>query len=91
MRAATAARGLARMREDARAAGELLRPASGAAHALACLLEGVADHLLGDARTGDEAARGGRAARGGPRTARPCVVPGAARRRWRSSATTGTS
>ena len=48
MRAATAARGLARMREDARAAGELLRPASGAAHALACLLEGVADHLLGD-------------------------------------------
>jgi LuxR family maltose regulon positive regulatory protein len=36
------------MREDARAAGELLRPAGGAAHALACLLEGVADHLLGD-------------------------------------------
>jgi LuxR family maltose regulon positive regulatory protein len=48
MRAATAAKGLGRMREDARAAGELLRPASGAAHALACLLEGVADHLLGD-------------------------------------------
>jgi LuxR family transcriptional regulator, maltose regulon positive regulatory protein len=48
MRAATAAGGLVRMREDARAAAELLRPASGAAHALACFLEAVADHLVGD-------------------------------------------
>jgi LuxR family transcriptional regulator, maltose regulon positive regulatory protein len=48
MRAATAAAGPARMREDARAAGELLRPAGGAAQALACFLEGTADHLLGD-------------------------------------------
>jgi LuxR family maltose regulon positive regulatory protein len=48
MRAATAAGGVARMREEARAADALLRPASGAAHALACFLEGVANHLLGD-------------------------------------------
>jgi LuxR family transcriptional regulator, maltose regulon positive regulatory protein len=48
MRAATAAGGPARMREDARAAAELLRPAGGAALALACFLEGVADHLMGD-------------------------------------------
>ena len=47
MRAATAAGGPARMRDDARAARELLRPESSAAQALACLLEGVADHLLG--------------------------------------------
>ena len=48
MRAATSAGGPAQMRDDARTAAELLRPASGAAHALACFLEGVADHLLGD-------------------------------------------
>jgi LuxR family maltose regulon positive regulatory protein len=48
MRAAIAAGGLASMRENARAAAVLLRPAGGAAHALACFLEGVADHLLGD-------------------------------------------
>jgi LuxR family transcriptional regulator, maltose regulon positive regulatory protein len=48
MRAATAAGGPARMRADAHAAAELLRPPGGPAQALACLLEGVADHLLGD-------------------------------------------
>jgi LuxR family maltose regulon positive regulatory protein len=48
MRAATACGGPAQMRDDARAAGELLRTAGGAPQALACLLEGVADHLLGD-------------------------------------------
>jgi LuxR family maltose regulon positive regulatory protein len=48
MRAATAAGGVARMREEARAAGELLRSTSGAAPALGCFLEGVANHLLGD-------------------------------------------
>ena len=44
----------------------------------------------GRPRTGDEAARGGRAACGGPRAARPRAVPRPARRPWRSSAPTGT-
>jgi LuxR family maltose regulon positive regulatory protein len=48
MHAAIAADGPLRMREDARAAGALLQPRSGACRALACLLEGVASLLLGD-------------------------------------------
>jgi len=47
MRAAIAADGPARMREDAHWASEL-QPGTGASHALACFLEGVASHLLGD-------------------------------------------
>ena len=47
MRAAIAADGPARMREDARWAYEL-QPDGGGGRAVACLLEGVASHLLGE-------------------------------------------
>lgn len=53
MRAAIAADGPARMREDARSA-YALQPGNGACRALACLLDGVASHLLGER---DEATR----------------------------------
>jgi LuxR family transcriptional regulator, maltose regulon positive regulatory protein len=61
MRAAVAADGTVRMRDDARRARDLLQPGSGACHALACLLEGVAALLLGEraeaARRLEEGAR----------------------------------